>query len=142
MPCFLLCTFRDLVGFTNLSVKTNKINFLTKYNACGRDASVVAWLLYCLFLFSGSCFMLKPLKMHFLISCLCRIKIRSLCRSCYPHNAASISLVIVTCGVCFVVLMKLGFFRSHYITVRVSELDLLTFIAGWCLWSASVVLVF
>ena len=50
----------------------------------------------------------------------------------------SISLVIVTCGVCFVVLIKLCFIRSHYITVRASELDLLTFIAGRCLWSAFV----
>ena len=27
-----------------------------------------------IFLFSGSCFVLKPLKLRFLISCFCRIK--------------------------------------------------------------------
>ena len=47
-------------------LRSIKISFLTEYNACGRDASVVAWLFYCLFLFIGNCFVFKPLKIAFL----------------------------------------------------------------------------
>jgi len=65
--CHVLYTVPSeiLSGLQICLLKPIKISFLTEYNACGRGASIVAWLFYCLFLYNGSCFVLKPLKIVF-----------------------------------------------------------------------------
>jgi hypothetical protein len=62
MPCFFLYTLSSEIspGLQICLLKLIKVNFLTEYNACGHDASVVAY-----FVFSGSCSALKPLKIAF-----------------------------------------------------------------------------
>ena len=71
---FLPCTFQDLVGFTICLLKPTKLTSLQSTPLVDVMRPLLLGYSIAYFLFSWSCVILKPLKMHFLIICLCRIK--------------------------------------------------------------------